>query len=50
MLRPKANFGFTALGDPSLTSIVDPDKIIQLAQRNFANGQNRTAIKKGMDQ
>jgi hypothetical protein len=34
--RPKANHESAVLWDPSLTSMVDPDKIIQLTQRNFA--------------
>ena len=32
-LRPKANPGFAALWDPNLTSIVDPDKILEGAAR-----------------
>jgi hypothetical protein len=35
-MLPKANFGFASLPDPSLTSIVDPDKIIRLVRHDFA--------------
>jgi hypothetical protein len=39
MLRPIANLESAALPDPSLTSIVDPDKIIWLALRAIPLGK-----------